>query len=296
MSTPDEIFAQMTVQSVAGPPPPPQRRFVGGFPPLTSRVADLPSIEQIDLRMMIEWAIETHKISPFPVIEINCIGHADRDFQRGKAFEQSISERRALSIMNFMRGEIQRLGMDIFASITQPTFIPIFARITFSFDGVGSAQHKPASNEEGRRLNRRVTIEFVRGKSPQPPPPFIVDITKLPPQPPDPRPDPDGRHPWTRPIPKAIKLPKSKLEELLDKVRKSPIKYFDMGSIGKASLAAVREFIDPTLPGPEREKAEEDLAKDLRDFWEEQQRGRDNRLKDPPGDPEPSDQVRPEPN
>ncbi|WP_274628045.1 hypothetical protein [Arvimicrobium flavum] len=168
MSSPDDIFAQMTAQSVAGPPPAPQRRFVGGFPPLTTRVADLPSIEQIDLRMMIEWVIETHKISPFPVIEINCVGHADRDFQRGKAFEQGISETRALSIMTFLRNEIARLGMDIFASITQPTFIPIFARITFSFDGVGSAKHIPAVNEEGRRRNRRVTIEFVRGKSPQP--------------------------------------------------------------------------------------------------------------------------------
>ena len=60
-----------------------------------------------------------------------------------------------------------------------------------------------------------------------------------------------------------------------------------MGSIAKASFNAIREFIDPTRPGPELEKAQEQLAEDLRDFWEKQKRKRDIRTKDPPGDPDP---------
>ena len=100
-------------------------------------------------------------------------------------------------------------------------------------------------------------------------------------------PNPPPPHPWTRPIPPPIKLPKSALEEKLDQIRKSPLRFLDMGSIAKASFNAVREFIDPTVPGPELEKAQDDLANDLRDFWEEEKRKRDNRTKDPPGDPDP---------
>jgi hypothetical protein len=37
-------------------------------------------LEQIDLRMMAEWAIDTHEFAGFPVVKITCIGHADRAF------------------------------------------------------------------------------------------------------------------------------------------------------------------------------------------------------------------------
>ena len=284
VSSPDAIFTHMTVTGVAGPPPPPARRSVSGFPAHAETVASLPLIEQIDLRMMAEWAIDTHEFAGFPVIKIICIGHADRDFQRGKDFEQQISLRRANAAKTFFVNEISRLSFSIF-DLMQPGFVPIVKRIAFESKGVGSSQHVPAQNEAGRRRNRRVTIVFERGRTPQPPPFSIVDITKLPLPPHDPNPPPP--HPWTRPIPPAIKLPKSALEEKLDRIRKSPLRFLDMGSIAKASFNAVREFIDPTLPGPELEKAQEELAKDLRDFWEEEKRKRDNRTKDPPGDKDP---------
>lgn len=281
---PDAIFAQMTAKSVSGPPPPPSRRSVFGFPTHTHTVASLPLLEQIDLRMMAEWAIDTHEFAGFPVTKIACIGHADRDFQRGKAFEQQISEQRAEAVKNFFVNEISRLTFSIF-DLMQPGFVPIVKRIAFESRGVGSSDHVPAQNEEGRRRNRRVTIVFERGKSPQPPLFFILDITKLPLPPHDPNPPPP--HPWPNPIPPPIKLPKSALEEKLDQIRKSPLRFLDMGSIAKASFNAIREFIDPTRPGPELEKAQEQLAEDLRDFWEEEKRKRDIRTKDPPGDPDP---------
>lgn len=280
----DAIFARMTVRSVTGPPPPPARRSVSGFPAHTQTVASLPLLEQIDLRMMAEWAIDTHEFAGFPVIKITCIGHADRDFQRGKDFEQQISTRRAEAVKTFFVNEIRRLSFSIF-DLMQPGFVPIVNRIAFESQGVGSSEHVPAKNEAGRRRNRRVTIVLERGRTPQRAPFFIVDITKLrlPPHDDDPPPP----HPWTRPIPPAIKLPKSALEEKLDQIRKSPLRFLDMGSIAKASFNAVREFIDPTRPGPELEKALEELATDLRDFWEEEKRNRDNRTIDPPGDPDP---------
>jgi hypothetical protein len=284
VSSPDAIFAQMSVSSATGPPPPPARRSVSGFPAHTQTVANLPLLEQIDLRMMAEWAIDTHEFAGFPVIKITCIGHADRDFQRGKKYEQQISERRAEAVKTFFMNEINRLSFSIF-DLMQPGFVPIVKRIAFESRGVGSSEHVPAQNEAGRRRNRRVTMVFERGRSPQPPSFFILDITKLPLPPHDPNPPPP--HPWTRPIPPAIKLPKSALEEKLDQIRKSPLRFLDMGSIAKASFNALREFIDPTRPGPELEKAQEELAKDLRDFWEEEKRKRDNRTKNPPGDPDP---------
>ncbi|HAO33411.1 MAG TPA: hypothetical protein DCQ84_10720 [Candidatus Competibacteraceae bacterium] len=283
-SKPDAIFAQMTASSVTGPPPPPARRAVSGFPTHTHAVASLPPIEQIDLRMMVEWVIDTHEFAGFPVRKITCIGHADRDVQRGKDFEQQISERRAEAVKTFFANEISRLSFSVFDAM-QPGFVPVLQRIAFESSGVGSSEHVPAQNEAGRRRNRRVTIIFERDRTLQRLPPFIVDITKLP-LPPDPNPPPP-RPSWTKPIPPPIKLPRSALEEKLDQIRKSPLRFLDMGSITKASFNALREFIEPTRPGPEREKAEEELAKELRDIWEEEKRKRDNRTKNPPGDPAP---------
>lgn len=285
VSRPDTIFAQMTANSVASSPPPPAQRSVSGFLAHTHVITSLPLLEQIDLRMMAEWVIDTHEFAGFPVIKIICIGHADRDFQRGKNFEQQISERRAKAVKTFFVNEISRLSFSIF-DLMQPGFVPVVKRIAFESRGLGSSEHVPAHNEAGRRRNRRVAIIFERNRTPQRSPPFIVDITKLPVPPHDPNPPPP-RPSWTKPIPPPIKLPKSVLEEKLDQIRKSPLRFLDLGSIAKASFNALSEFIDPTLPGPEREKAEEELAKDLRDIWEEEKRKRDNRTKDPPGDPDP---------
>ncbi len=280
----NDIFTQMTARSTSGPPPPPVKRSVSGFPPHTKTVANLPLLEQIDLRMMAEWAIDTHEFAGFPVVKITCIGHADRDFQRGKAYEQQISVDRAEAVKRFFVNEISRLSFSIF-DMMQPGFVPVSRRITYVSRGVGSAEHKPAQTEAGRLRNRRVTIVFEFGRMPQQSPVSIIDITKVPLPPHDPNPPPP--HPWPKPIPPPIKLPKSDLEEKLDKIRKSPLRFLDMGSIAKASFNAIREFIDPTQPGPEREKAEEQLAEDLRDFWEEEKRKRDIRTKNPPGDPDP---------
>jgi hypothetical protein len=83
-------FGQMSSVAI----PPKSRRAVSGFPPLTDAVGGLPSREQIELRMLVEWVIETHMPGAFPVIGISCIGHADRDDERGRAFELDMEEKR----------------------------------------------------------------------------------------------------------------------------------------------------------------------------------------------------------
>ena len=119
---------------------------MSGFPAHTQTVASLPLLEQIDLRMMVEWAIDTHEFAGFPVVKITCIGHADRDFQRGKQFEQQISEQRAEAVKTFFVNEISRLSFSIFDAM-QPGFVPIVKRIAFESRGVGSSEHVPAQNE-----------------------------------------------------------------------------------------------------------------------------------------------------
>lgn len=287
-SNADRIFAQMSARSVAGPPPPPERRFVAGYPSHQDSVASLPLLEQIELQLLAQWAVDTHELEGFPVVKIICVGHADRDFQRGTQFEQQISERRSRAVRQFFENEIRKLSFDIWGMM-QPGFIPVFSRIKFESTGIGSSKHVPAVNEAGRLRNRRVAIIFERDRSPQPPiviAPFsILDITVLP-LPHLPLPDPRSG-PWFRPIPPAIKLPKSKLQEIIDSVRNSALKYLDLGSIAKATFNLLKDKIDPNLGPEERRKAEEDLAKDLRDWYEEEKRKRDNRTKDPPGDPDP---------
>ena len=285
-STTDLIFVQMRARRASGPVPPPEKRFVAGPRP-PGPVASLPIIEKIQLRLLAEWAIDTHDLGGFPVLKISCIGHADRDFQRGNEFEQQISERRSLAVKKFLESEIQRLGFDIWG-LMQPGFIPVFSRMTFESKGIGSAEHVPAKDEAGRLRNRRVTMIFEKGPSPQRPiQPAFAPHNPGPgpgpgPQPPHPEPGP-----WFRPIPKAIKLPRSQFEEIIEKFRNSALKYVDVGSVAKATFNALRQHIDPDI-GPEaRRKAEEEVAKDLDDYYREEQRKRDERNKNPPGDPDP---------
>jgi hypothetical protein len=122
---------------VIGPPKPPARRSVSGFPAHSLTVASLPILEQIELRLLVDWVIQTHEFASLPVVKISCIGHADRDFQRGKAFEQQISEQRAAAVKTFFLNEISRLTYSIF-DLMQPGFVPVAKRINFESIGLGS--------------------------------------------------------------------------------------------------------------------------------------------------------------
>jgi hypothetical protein len=276
----DVIFDQLTARARTAAIPPPVRRFVSGFPTHSENVLMLPLTELMLLSVLAEWVMSTHEMPTAPVAKISFIGHSDRDDRVGREFEKALSQRRAEAVRLYLRKEL--------LVKTPIGFIPIVSKIDWPpASGIGSAEYTPAVNEAGRLRNRRVTIEFERGRPPAPPLPFILDLPKVkvapvmigPPNPP---------YIWWRPLPKAIKVPKTKFEEAIDRARRIT-KYFDVGSIAKAAFNAVREFIDPALTPEERRKAEVDVAQELADEHEKEVRERGIRLRDPPGEPDPKD-------
>jgi hypothetical protein len=273
-------LALASAQSGAGTVPGPSRRSVSRFPPLTDKVEALPIDERILLRLLAEWVVETHEPGLFPVVKITCIGHADRDFQRGKGFEQAISERRARAVLEALSKEIRFLS----GIVIIQNFVPIPSRIQFSASGVGSAQHKPAVNEKQRLRNRRVEIIFERGQPNRPPPVFfdIIEATKRAirsmPQPPLPLPRPDF---FTKiaPPPK-----KDEWREFITFLRKkTPLRFVDLKSVTEG-------IIDAVSPPENPEEVQEKWAESLLEALIDDENERRNRTIDPPGDPDDEDE------
>jgi hypothetical protein len=280
----DVIFDQLTMRNRATQIPPPVRRFVSGFPTHSGNVLLLPLTELMLLSVLAEWVMSTHEMPTAPVAKISFIGHSDRDDNVGREFERLLSQTRAEAVRLYFIKEL--------LVKTPIGFVSIVPRISFPpATGVGSAEITPASDEAGRLRNRRVTLVFERGPPPAPPPPFILDLPKVkvapvmigPPSPP---------FIWSRPLPKPIKVPKTKFEEAIDRARRIT-KFFDVGSMAKGAFNAVREFIDPALTPEERRKAETEVAQDLADEFEKENRERGVRLRDPPGEPDPKDSPPP---
>jgi len=274
-------LALASAQSASGPVPGPSRRAVSRFPPLTDKVEALPIEERILLRQLAEWVVETHEPGLFPVVKITCIGHADRDFQRGTGFEQAISERRARAVLEALAKETRFLS----GIVIIQNFVPIPSRIQFSASGVGSAQHKPAVNEKQRLRNRRVEIIFERG-NPNRPPPVFFDILKETeriirgmPKPPLPEPKPDF---FTKIVPPPKK---DEWREFITFLRKkTPLRFVD--------LKTVTEGVIDALGGPpeNEQEAREQWTDSLLDALKEDEDERRKRTIDPPGDPDDEDE------
>lgn len=257
--------------------PPESRRAVSGFPPLTDAVGGLPSREQIELRMLAEWVVETHMPGAFPVIAVTCIGHADRDNARGRSFELDISQRRARAVLKHLEAEISRLSFSFSPVLGISTINPAIA---FSSSGVGSKSAKPAVNEKQRLRNRRVEIIFERG-NPKPKPPPILNFKDL----------FKGIVPGPVPLPRPnffieINRPrKDEWLEIIKVIRNSPLKFVDLKFVVEELVDAMDFPDDPT-------EAQEKVIENLTDAIEEEKRDRAKRTLDPPGDPdEPDDET-----
>lgn len=257
--------------------PPGSRRAVSGFPPLTDSVGGLPSSEQIELRMLAEWVVETHMPGAFPVIGISCIGHADRDDARGRSFELDISRRRARAVLRHLESEISRLSFSFSPVLGISTINPAIA---FSSSGVGSKSARPAINEKQRLRNRRVEIVFERGSPNTRPPPKLnfKDLFR-------------GIVPGPVPIPRPnffieIDRPrKDEWREIIKVIRNSPLKFVDLKFVVEELVDALDFPSDPT-------EAQEKVIENLTDAIVEEKRDRERRTLDPPGDPdEPDDET-----
>lgn len=128
--------------------PAPTEYTVIGFPRYRYSGASLPIAEQQKLRHIAEDIIASYHPGCVPIATVHLVGHADRDFQRGREFEDRISRKRALGIRD-----------TLFNLINYP---PIAAQIRWTICSMGSRQLLVANprNESERLLNRRVTISL----------------------------------------------------------------------------------------------------------------------------------------
>jgi hypothetical protein len=198
--------------------PGPFRMIVRGFSRYHTTVESLPILEKIRLVVTADFIAESFRPGSLPIVSVKIIGHADVDAQRGRSFEQSVSETRARDVERDLRARVDRLTWEFNPTSTPLRRTgPLASTIDWNSIGVGStepapenvARHRTAANmtEADRKLNRRVEIFLEPGPNHVPTPPsreaikVIEDILEgrriipIPPPPPPGKP----QIPWILP-------------------------------------------------------------------------------------------------
>jgi hypothetical protein len=118
-------------------------------------VASLPPNERAKVKNIATLIVRSFRPGCKPVRTIRLVGHADRDIQRGPAFEKRISIERTVAVQQALK-----------QLINNPA---ISSRITWDVSGVGATSlvvPKPRT-EADRARNRRVEVSL-NGKGPDP--------------------------------------------------------------------------------------------------------------------------------
>src|SRR5262245_4628037 len=211
---------------------------VGGFDRYHDAARSLPLIEQIKLGLLATFIVESYWPGNHPIVEVETIGHADTDFQRGAKFEREISEKRAVDVGNMLRDAIARL------TPIQILIGPSPRSIRWVNTGVGSAEPHPDNvrakktpqnmTEVDRKRNRRVEILMTHGPTAFPgtqSAPVRIFLTLIeairagkpippPTPPPQPPPKPPRLPPWfwdPKVLPKPGTPPYAQLKEAVEK-------------------------------------------------------------------------------
>lgn len=124
----------------------PTRMVVSRFPRYGENIAALPPAEQQRVRQIASVILSSRHAGCSPILQIDLAGHADRDSQRGPAFEHRISARRALALQRALQ-----------QMIANPA---ISSRIVWQARGSGARNlvAKNPKNESERARNRRVEV------------------------------------------------------------------------------------------------------------------------------------------
>lgn len=145
-------------QGVAGVQPPrterkqplvcprPSRQIVSGFPRHANTVNSLPRAEQEKIRITARLILGSFQPGCQPSLTVSLLGHADRDVQRGPAFEKRISEERAMAVRKVLQSFINNSRI-----VSRIRWLVIGA-------GAGSLIVPNARTERERARNRRVEI------------------------------------------------------------------------------------------------------------------------------------------
>jgi outer membrane protein OmpA-like peptidoglycan-associated protein/V8-like Glu-specific endopeptidase len=124
----------------------PARETVSGFSRYSNSVAALPPSEQAKLRNIASLIVRSFRPACRAIRIVRLVGHADRDWQRGPAFENRISVQRA--------GAVQQALQQLINNRT------VSSRIAWRPSGVGASRLvvlNPTS-EKQRAINRRVEV------------------------------------------------------------------------------------------------------------------------------------------
>jgi outer membrane protein OmpA-like peptidoglycan-associated protein len=140
--------------------PQPMRETIRGFSRYTETVESLPCVERSKVDDVAKYIFASFRPGCVPILSIKLVGHADTDLEKGNAFEQDISLKRASNVEAYLRAKIETLSKDFKAAPSAP--VP--TDIRWSHLAVGATQ--PASENAGknpnalseadRKLNRRV--------------------------------------------------------------------------------------------------------------------------------------------
>jgi hypothetical protein len=140
----------------------PVKSSLGGYDRYHQTARTLPLLEQIKLGLLAWFIVDSYAPGSRPIVQVEVIGHADTDFQRGRKFEQDISEKRAADVA----GALQRSVADL--APIQVLVGPHPRSIKWLTTGVGAREPHPDNlrarkspktmTEADRKLNRRVEL------------------------------------------------------------------------------------------------------------------------------------------
>jgi hypothetical protein len=137
--------------------PRPVREIVSGFPRYHRLTGSLPLGEQTKITRLARLITDSFRPGCKPLSHVTLVGHADRDVQRGRLFEQRISVERALELRRALRRAItQHIAR-------RPPGRPVLSSIRWTHRGVGASQPVVRSpmTEQQRARNRRVEISLL---------------------------------------------------------------------------------------------------------------------------------------
>jgi hypothetical protein len=128
-----------------------RREIVSRFPRYQNAIGSLPPPEQQKIRNIARLIRQSFRPGCQPIRTVRLVGHADRDIQRGPAFEKRISIDRARAVEQALK---RGIGSPIISS-----------RVTWQSSGVGaSSLVVPIPRTEAERTrNRRVEILLRQG-------------------------------------------------------------------------------------------------------------------------------------
>jgi outer membrane protein OmpA-like peptidoglycan-associated protein len=129
---------------------------VSGFGRYQHATSALPPAERAKLERAAKIVVDSHRTRMRPIRQINLVGHADRDVQRGPTYEKKISADRAQEVWRELLAAIDRNG----AMANLPR-LSRSIQVRLRHAGAGALVVKGPTSEAERARNRRVEIYLI---------------------------------------------------------------------------------------------------------------------------------------